>query len=329
MQCKEGRAKAFCNEAGDPFRETIRGDNAMRKLDGWLFVSIAFLNGISLASAQPNQYCQSFFDQMAPDTLYVANCTAQANCLKKVVDYGGNAVLQAADGSTDQLKKAEPYNFIYKTTSEGLPNSLVIVQIKQLDAARTNPTPSPVRLRRYAFNFACYQGSRNAPAPQWPSADVRGRDLTAIPYSNYDEFHRTGATNAEQDAILRTRLGFHVRYNNGVSRTCVSTLDPERRAQFLMEDWRNYAGHVGGFFISLGAYSTTASAQSLDDVRKYERLKVLLSNYSRGGKTEGCVGFSTKAGGPQSTHLDIVLRDIERQVQASGDTSRTWSFALQ
>src|ERR1700686_71305 len=150
----------------------------MRKVEGWIFAVVTLLGGMGAVSAQPNQYCQAFFNQMTSDTLYVANCAAQ-NCLKKVVSLGGTAVLQAADGSTDRLKKGEPYNFIYRTSSDGLPNSLVIVQVKQLDAATTNSKPSPVRLRRYAFNFACYRGERNVSFAQWPSAKVRGRDLTA------------------------------------------------------------------------------------------------------------------------------------------------------
>jgi hypothetical protein len=225
------------------------------------------------------------------------------------------------------LLKGQRYNFAYKTPQGGLPNSVVVVQIKQLDVTpRTSIEPSPVRLRRYGIDFACFRSQRgDASLPQWPPEGVRGRDLPAIPYAQFDEFHRQGFTSADEDRFLRENL--HFRYFNG--QTCVSTLDPIRRAQFLMHDPQHFATKIDTLFISLGMSPTKANAQEFETIRKYERLKILVSNYRRGTNPQGCVAFSSKAGRPESSRLDVVVRDIERQVQAYPfDQSRNWSFEL-
>jgi hypothetical protein len=300
----------------------------MRSLNPWIFSAAALLCGTLTASAQGNQYCQAFFGEMTDDTLYAARC-AQAGCLDKVVEIGGNAALLSADGVVHQLKKGQLYNFIYKTPPGGLPNSLVVVQVKQLDATpRTTLAPSPVRIRRYALDFACYRGRHDVSLPQLPSDAVRGRDLPAIDYDKYDEFHRDGFTSSTEDRYFHNNV--HLSYFNGQS--CVSTLDPARRAQFLIHDHKNFAGRLERIFISLGAPPNKANAADLETVRKYERLKVLISNYRRGSNPQGCAAFSTKAGGSNSVQLDVVVRDIEQQVQAGFplyDTSRNWSFLLE
>jgi len=301
----------------------------MRSLNLWIFSVAAFLCGMVTASGQVNQYCQAFFDQMADDTLYAVRC-AQAGCLDKVVDFGGGSALLGADGAVHQLKKGQLYNFIYKTPSTGgMPNSLVVVQVKQLDATpRTTVAPSPVRIRRYAMDFACYRGQHNVSLPELPPATVRGRDLHPIDYDKYDQFHRNGFTSSEEDQFFHNNV--HLRYFNG--QTCVSTLDPERRAQFLFHDPKHFASRVERIFISLGATPPAANAGELEGVRRYERLKVLISNYRRGSNPQGCAAFSTRAGGENSTQIDIVVRDIEQQVQAGFplyDASRNWSFLLE
>jgi hypothetical protein len=263
--------------------------------------------------------------QLEPDTLYVANCTGQSSCLEKVTDVGGLSALLSADGSTHQLEKGKRYNFIFKVPQGGMPNSLVVVQVKQVDLIPKRVAEgSPVRMQRYRIEFACYRRHRDATSPQWPPEGVPGRNLPSISYSAYDEFHRNGFTNADDDRLLTTK--FHVRYFNG--QTCVSTLDPVRRAQFLMHDTNNFAGRTESFLVKLGAYSLPANAGD-DAAKQYERLKVVLSNYRRASDTQGCFGFSTKAGRSESLRLDVVVRDIERQVQAYPfDLSKSWSFGL-
>ncbi len=298
----------------------------MQSPNRWILSAAVFLCGTVTASAQANQYCQAFFDQIADDTLCAARCS-QRVCLDKVVDAGGTSALQAADGTVRPLKKGEHYNFIYKTPSGGLPNSLVIVQVKQLDSTpRTTVAPSPVRMRRYGLGFVCYRQQRDASRPEWPPATVRGSDLPEIAYDKYDQFHRDGFTSSEEDRFFHNNI--HLSYFNG--QTCVSTLDPVRRSQFLFHDHKNFAGRFDQFLISLGAGATKANAEELDTVRKYERLKVLVSNYRRGANPQGCAAFSTRAGGANSTRLDVVVRDIEQQVLAHPyDTSRNWSFLLE
>jgi hypothetical protein len=301
----------------------------MRSLRRWILGAAVLLYGTVAASAQANQYCQAFFDQMADDTLYAARC-AQAGCLDKVVNTGGPSALQGADGAVRPLKKGQYYNFIYKTPSSGgTPNSLVVVQIKQLDAtARATVAPSPVRMRRYALDFACYRGRQDVSLPDLPPATVRGGELREIDYNKYDQFHRDGFTSSEEDRFFQNNL--HLRYFNG--RTCVSTLDPARRAQFLLHDHKQFSGRFEQFFISVGLTANKANAGELETVRKYARLKVLVSNYRRGSQPQGCAAFSTKAGGSNSIRLDVVVRDIEQQVQAGFpgyDTSRSWSFLLE
>jgi len=300
----------------------------MRLLDRWVVGAAALICGTVAASAQANQYCQAFFDQMADDTLYSARCS-QAGCLDKVVDIGGTSALWGADGAVRPLKKAQYYNFIYKTPSSGgRPNSLVVVQVKQLDAT-PRTTAAPVRMRRYALDFACYRGRPdNVSRPEWPPATVRGSELREIDYDKYDQFHRVGFTSSEEDRFFQKNV--HLSYYNG--QTCVSTLDPERRAQFLIHDHKNYASRFERFLISVGGTPNKANAGELETVRKYERLKVLISNYRRGSNPQGCAAFSTRAGGSNSTRLDVVVRDIEQQVQAGFpgfDTSRSWSFLLE
>lgn len=299
----------------------------MRALKSWISGSIALALGSLAATAQPNQFCQIFSDTMDSDALYVANCKDSANCLQKVMtDFSGNALLQGVDGQRHKLKKAQSYNFLFKTLPGGMRNSLVVIQVKQMDVQMRNQ-PSDVRLQRYALNFGCFRRQTNVPLPQWPPEDVH--NLPSVPYDSYDEFHRNGFTSSDEDRRLRA---FHVRYFNGS--TCVSTLEPVRRAQFLIHDPQHYAGRTGTFFAHLGVYTTPANAQELDAVRKYEKLKIIVSNYSRPDLREGCFAFSTRAGGPKSTRLDLVVRDIERQVQAvqqdwSNDTTHTWSFELE
>lgn len=289
---------------------------------------IFFLVGTATATAANNQYCRAFFDQMADDTLYVASCSGRDNCIEKVVtDLSGNSMLLKNDGTVQQLLKGLKYDFVYKTLPSGLPNSVVVIQVKQIDApVKTSLAASPVGMRRYGIDFACFRGKRgDAVLPQWPPEVVRGRDLRLMPFEKFDEFHRQGSTSADEDDFMRSNL--HFRYFNG--QACVSTLDPIRRAQFLMNDPKDFAGKIQSFFISLGMSPVKPNEDSVAQVKKYDRLKILVSNYRRGMSPQGCVQFSSKAGRPESTRLDVVLRDIEQQVQTFPiDTSQSWSFEL-
>lgn len=278
------------------------------------------------AGAYANPACRSLVGHMADNTLYSARCHNHPGCLEEVVETGATAVLKASDGKTRRLQKAQRYNFVYRVPAAGAANSLVIAQIKQLDAGHRAIKPSKVRMQRYPISFACVGRRQNESLPQWPHSEVRGRDLPSVDYDRYDAFHRNGFTTSDEDHVLRSSL--HVRYHNG--QACVSTQDPVRRAQFLLHDHKSFAWRTGTFFLRVGLYTTTATGDEYQKVAEYKRLKVIVTNYRQSGEQPRCFSFSTKAGRPESTRLDISIRDIEKQAAAYPyDLTRQWSFELE
>lgn len=276
------------------------------------------------ATAQPNAYCRNLAPLMKSNTLYVAYCMRGENCLEPVVNSGGTDLVQGQNG-LHRLSPGQRYRFLYKTSTDSTNvNSLVAINVKQLDISPRG-TPSPVRLRRYPFHFACVGFRNDVSLPGWPGKEVQGRNLPSIPYDKYDQFHRFGFTSPEETALLKK---FHVSYFNG--QECVSTTDAIRRAQFLFTDRQDYHGPFVALAFRFGAYTASANAQSLETIAKYERLKVLVSNYSRPANTAGCFSFTTRAGAAKSIKLDVTVSDIEQQVRSAPfDSSRSWSFDLQ
>jgi hypothetical protein len=278
------------------------------------------------AEAQPDPYCQSLAPLMNSKTLYVVTCAHGSGCIQPVVYSGESAFVQGTDGALHRLNPGQSYRFLYKTFEGNTTvNSLVAIHIKRLDVLpRGVSTPSPVRLRRYALDFACVGFKKNVTLPAWPGEDVQGRNLPSVPYDKYDQFHRFGYTSPDESALLKQ---FHVSYYNG--QQCVSTTDPVRRAQFLFTDRGSYHGPWVSLATRFGIYTPEANAQDIASIARYESLKVLVSNYRGSANTSGCFSFTTRAGAARSAKLDVTISDIEQQVRSAPfDTSESWSFQL-
>ncbi len=279
-------------------------------------------------------YCSRFADKMDAGSLYAASCARSSTCLAKVVTNvrGETGIIKR--GKFQLLERKRRYTFLYKTDPMGpmgATNSLVIARIKLVAAAPLhNVKPPDVEIKRYGFHFACvadvYKGDESLAA--WPSdpPHAKRQVFQRIPFDKFDHFHRYGFTTGDTDKELRQNTHFHVVYYNGKS--CVSTLSRSRIRQFLLEDRDNVpwfivsvANRLGGFFDV-----TRAEAQQAE---KYEKLRVIVTNYQRKPNQSGCFEFTTRAGTAESKTLEISVGDVEKQVQSYPfDISKTWSFDL-
>jgi hypothetical protein len=270
--------------------------------------------------ANANAACEQQSNRMQAGALYVLLCNG--NCLARVERVeGGKHALRHNDALV-QLSRGRRYQFLYKPLNPVASNSLVVVQVKRRETQSGSEKPAPVELRKDAIRFACVGRNRSASVEGWPPEGVAGRAAPNIGYASYDRFHRYGFTNADDMTLLRK---FHVRYFNG--QTCVSTLDPVRRTQFLFHDHLNYPSRPLAFVARLGFYVSEANAQELDAIKRYERLRVILTNYQRAASAQGCFEFSVRTG-PATAGIDLVLRDLESQASRlpTFDTTARWSF---
>ncbi|HWV40408.1 hypothetical protein [Pseudorhodoplanes sp.] len=274
----------------------------------------------TLASgANANTACENHSNRMQAGALYALLCNG--NCLARVerVDIGKHALRQ--NDALVHLSRGRRYQFLYKPQNPVASNSLVVVQVKRLETSSGSEKPVPVELRRDAVRFACVGRNRSASVEAWPPEGVSGHAAPKIGYTSYDRFHRYGFTNADDMTLLRK---FHVRYFNGQS--CVSTLDPVRRTQFLFHDHMNYPSRPFAFAARLGLYVNEANAQQLDAIKRYERLRVILTNYQQAASSQGCFEFSVRTG-PATAGIDLGLRDLERASRVpTFDTTARWSF---
>jgi hypothetical protein len=293
---------------------------------------IVFILGISTNGWTSDRYCHAYINSIDPDTLYVVNCTAGTNCTHRVVYSTAGAVLEQDDKTTSYLRHGRKYHFIYKVSPPVAQNSLVVIHIKRLDnPARDSSSPVRVLMRRKSINFGCHGFYKHVRIPSWPPKNISDERLPSVAYENYDQFHRLGYTSGDEDYLLREK--FHVRYDNGSG--CVSTLDTARRWQFLFEDRTNVFGRIAAFFARLGIYTPTANAAALDQIKKFEKLKVLVANYASlkgpdGKVTPACFGFSVYTGGTKTVRLDISVSDIESVAPFFPfDAAKAWSFDVQ
>ena len=268
---------------------------------------------------------------MEDESLYtIVNCGNHTSCLWKVVAPGGGGALlqRMLRAEIDALQRGQTYQFLYRTSPTPIQNSSVVIKIRQTGS---KPLPgSPVQLRRYALALRLRSSAVVLSGPRGlriSSATKLTRPRCRIRHVQ-DQFHRYGPTSAAEHRMLQTNL--HTRYNNGQG--CVSTLEDIRRAQFLFQDGRSIPGRPVAF---LGRVSGTtapgpATAAESEQIRQYERLKLVVSNYRKNLNAPGCFAFALQAGSASTLSLEFTMSDLERQVQATPwDTSKSWTFKLQ
>jgi hypothetical protein len=132
-----------------------------------------------------------------------------------------------------------------------------------------------------------------------------------------------GSTSPDAAGFLHDN--FHTNYFDGKS--CVSTLEPTRRAQFLLFDRRNVPDRTTAFISRLGAAPEAVHADPI--YQKYERFKVLLTNYQKAAQGSGCFSFSART---VSSELEVSLSDLEEKVRYGTIFDlyllKTWDFEL-
>lgn len=303
----------------------------------YLCVCVGLLTfGQISASAYANEYCRAFIDQMETGTLYAVKCRNNSSCLQKVAKpklFSDDAFLIAENKELETLEPSGRYNFIFKTEQNFSRNSLVVVQTKRLDnPARIEMKPVGVKIRRDALKFSCQLFAENVFQSAWPRDDARGDQVPSVSFDKYDQFHRYGYTAKEERSHLWNR--FHVAYHNGS--TCVSTLDPARRFQFLLYERNNIPSKFVAFLERINVLSPSAAlAANKSEMAKYEKLKVVVTNYqivknpteTRPGA--GCFGFSASTGGNKTATLTVSMSDLEENAPYFPlDQTVTWNFEV-
>jgi hypothetical protein len=265
---------------------------------------------IAPAAAQSDAYCAGLQELMQPNQLYLATCSSGPNCLTPVTQ-------------DTALKDKAMHRFAYRTGATGVRNSLVVVQLKY---AGTPPADrvADVKLTRYPFDFACYRRSRDHVQSAIPADPENPDRASSVSYRSYDEFHRYGYTNTDNRQKLS---GFHTRYFNG--ERCVTTTDPDRRAQFLFERRDAVAGGFSSVWRRVAGDGTALAGVESNDMRRYEQLHVVLSNYKKRALVNGCFSFAMRA---QGGAVEIGLSDIEENVAAVDKAERyrqqTWTLTV-
>ena len=300
---------------------------------GVVAAAILFIGQFAVV-ANANEFCRSFIGEMDTGVLYVAKCLNRASCLEKVVTpgIGANNVLVTQDNKFETLEPGNRYNFIFKT-AESLPrNSMVVVQTKRLNnPSRVETKPVDVQIRRNALNFSCGPFGTNVYESAWPPDDAKGNQVPSVSFYKYDQFHRYGYTAKEERSRLWSK--FHVVYFNGS--TCVSTLDAARRSQFLLYDRTNIPSKFVAFLERISVVSPSAAiAAGQNEMAKYEKIKVLLTNYqivnqdSGRNPVAGCFGFSASSGTTKTSQLEISVSDLELNAPYWPllDLTKTWTF---
>ncbi len=297
-----------------------------------IVISSALLLNFTSTGWAGDRYCRALINSILPNTLYSVHCAHEAKCVSRVVYSTNGAVLERADGTTSYLRRGRHYHFIYKVLPTFAQNSLVVVHIKRLDnPSRDKSSPARVKLQRKSIQFGCRGFSKHVKLRSWPPSAISERYLPSVGYDKYDHFHRYGYTSGDEDRVLRNK--FHVRYNNGNG--CVSTLDAERRWQFLFEDRTNVPGVIAAFLARLNLYASSANAAALEQVRKFAKLKVLVTNYAsekdrNGAIAPACFGFAISTGGSRTVRVDVSVSDVESVAPLFPfDATKDWSFNVQ
>jgi hypothetical protein len=274
--------------------------------------SLLVFVGASVAGhAAPNDaYCKRFASSMSPDTLYIANCTGDASCLQPVQASG-------------QLQSKKPYRFLYSTGATGIKNSMVVVQLKHVGSS-PQQKPADVQLARDALNFACVGFRKNVYRQSWPGNVDSEEALPALPYDKYDQYHRRGYTSRSEAQYLHD--DFHTNYFDGDA--CVSTLEPVRRGQFLLFARRDVSDRTSSLINRFGG-SVGESVADDTVVKRYERFKIILTNYQKESQASGCFSFSARGDGAE---LEVSLADLEEKAKYGTifdrHTLKTWNFQL-
>jgi hypothetical protein len=294
---------------------------------GCAFAICILASGTCSLQAAPNDaYCSRYIDQMDPRALYVATCLGNPSCLSRIESAGDRAFMVARGQPPVQLQRNRTYRFLYKTPDDEIVNSLVVIQLMQIGSTpRKVDKPVDVQLAREALNFACRAFRQNIYRASWPADVDEDTRLPTVDYDKYDQFHREGYTSLAEAGFM-TR-DFHTQYFDGD--TCVSTLDPPRRSQFLLFARRNVETRVSSFFNRFGAKPDEAIAAPEERPQQYERLKVLLSNYQKQPHKSGCFSFNARGTGSQ---LQVSFSDLEDKVRHATfwdfDRMATWTFDL-
>lgn len=277
-----------------------------------LLVTLFVLNA---APAAGSDLCEKHENKLATAGLY-AVCN-EGKC---------TPILLKKDNYTE-LKRNKKYHLIYRTTASGIANSIIVVQFKYITGKtkiiQNNSHKTDIYLERQDIKFACIGKNKGVNNGKFPVEDiVEDKDLPSVAYGKFDRFHRGYNTTRDDEKMLM--YNFHTWYLSGKDKnSCVASFWPGRREQFLFAD-RDKALGLFSSFIALWSANTTAIA-GVEEVSRFDRLKVLISSYSKEPTKHGCISFPVDS---STESVEISLSDVELNLQSSNPRNRymqtTW-----
>jgi hypothetical protein len=204
---------------------------------------------------------------------------------------------------------AGSYRLVYLTAQSQVRNSLIVLRRKYV-AENLSEVTTRALVRREKIPFACKQ-SDPGPVPNTDESkeDAVGR-FADLNYQEYDRTMRDSYGNSTDAQFLGRH--FHVLYDNGLDRECVSTRDPQRRKWFLFE--RN--DEIQFPFFELLARIIGRGSALAEGARGYAGVRINVYPYEKQPGEGHCMSFPIDSSYPA---VDIALFDVEDLVRRSSE----------